>query len=183
MADVAVARLVCVDESGTTTKMTPSHAVAPKGQRAYGRVPRNHQRNTTLVAALSVAGVGAAMTRAGAMDRAAFLAWLGQGVLPTLTPGQIVVRDNLSVHRGAQVREVVEGYGCERVYLPAYSPDYMPIAGMFSKVKQALRRTAKRTQAELEEAIGSALARVTVADARGWFTHCGFPPPLPAQPL
>jgi len=169
-------RFVFVDESGTHTRMTPLYACAPRGARAYGYAPRNHTRNTTLVAALTLAGIQDSMAVEGAIDTAAFVAWLEQGLGPTLRAGQIVVMDNLNVHKGEQVRAVIERYGCQLLFLPAYSPDLTPIEGMFSKVKQALRRAGKRTQAELVTAIGAALDTVTMADAVGWFRHCGYPP-------
>ena len=156
--------------------MTPLYACAPRGRRAYGHAPRNHTRNTTLVAALTLAGIRDSMAVEGAMDTSAFVAWLEQGLGPTLGPGQIVVMDNLSVHKGERVRQAIEGYGCTLRFLPAYSPDMNPIEGMFSKVKQALRRAGKRTQEELVAAIGAALDTVTARDAAGWFTHCGYPP-------
>ena len=174
MADVVAERLVFVDETGTHTRMTPLYASAPRGKRAYGHVPRNHTRNTTLVAALTLDGLDAPMVLEGAMDREAFVAWLTQFLLPTLRPGQVVVMDNLSVHKGRQVGQIIEGAGCALVYLPAYSPDYAPIEGAYSKVKILLRRAAKRTQEGLVAAIGAAVEAVTASDARGWFTHCGY---------
>ncbi len=158
------------------------YACAPRGQRAYGYAPRNHTRNTTSVAALTPGGIQDSMAVEGAMDAAAFVAWLEQGLGPTPAAGQIVVLDNLHVHKGERAREVIEGYGCHLLSLPAYSPDPNPIEGMFSKVKQALRRAGKRTQDELIAAIGAALDTVTVRDAAGWFTHRGYPP-VPDQSL
>jgi transposase len=179
---IPVERLVFIDESGFHTRMTPLYACAPRGQRAYGYVPRNHTHNTTLVAALSLAGVGDTMVIEGAMDGSAFVAWLQQGLGPTLVPGQVVVMDNLNVHKGHRVRAVIEAYGCALLYLPAYSPDLTPIEGMFSKVKAAVRRAGRREQAGLEAAIGTALDTVTAHDAAGWFTHCGYEPRR-GQPL
>jgi len=176
MAGVAATRLVFVDETGTTTRMTPTHAVAPRGQRAYGRVPRNHTRNTTLICALTLDGLQAPMVLEGAMNREALVAWISEGLAPTLAPGQIVVLDNLNVHLGTQVRAAIEACQCQLAFLPAYSPDLMPIEGAYSKVKQQVRQAAKRTQAELEAAIGQAVQAVTARDAAGWFTHCGYPP-------
>ena len=181
-AALPAAGFVFVDESGTHTRMTPLYACAPRGERAYGHAPRNHTRNTTLVAALTLGGVRDSMAVEGAMDREAFVAWLEQGLGPKLAPGQVVVMDNLSVHKGERVRAVIEGCGCRLLFLPPYSPDMTPIEGMFSKVKQALRRAGKRTQAELEAAIGAALDTVTAADAAGWFAAAGYPPAT-GQPL
>jgi transposase len=174
MAAVATERFVFVDETGTHTRMTPLYARAPRGQRAYGHVPRNHIRNTTLVAALTVDGLDAPIVLEGAMDREAFVTWLRHFLVPALTPGQVVVMDNLNVHKGAQVRQIIEQSGCTLAYLPAYSPDFAPIEGAYSKVKTHLRRAGKRTQHELEAAIGAAVAAVTADDARGWFAHCGY---------
>jgi transposase len=174
MATVPAARLVFVDESGFHTRMTPLYACAPRGERAYGHVPRNHTHNTTLVAARSLAGVGDAMTIEGAMDGLACIAWLEQGVAPTLERGQTVVMDNLNVHKNPQVRAIIEGCGCQLISLPAYSPDLTPIEGMFSKVKTAVRRAGKREQEALIGAIGAALDTVTPRDATGWFSHCGY---------
>ncbi len=181
MGEVPADRLVFVDETGTHTRMTPLYARAPRGERAYGHVPRNHTRNTTLIAALTPAGLDAPMVLEGAMDREAFVAWLHHFLVPTLAPGQVVVMDNLSVHKGRQVRQIIEGAGCGLVgrplgSIPAYSPDYSPIEGAYSKVKTLVRRAAKRTQGELEAAIGEAVAAVTAQDARGWFGHCGYHP-------
>ncbi len=181
MRDVPPERLVFVDETGTHTRMTPLYARAPRGKRAYGHVPRNHTRNTTLIAALTLNGLDAPMVLEGAMDREAFVAWLRHFLVPTLVPGQVVVMDNLSVHKGRQVGQMIAEAGCRLVYLPAYSPDYAPIEGAYSKVKTLLRRAAKRTQEELVTAIGAAVGAVTAADAHGWFTHCGYL--LAGQPI
>jgi transposase len=125
------------------------------------------------------------MVLEGAMDGSAFVAWLHSFLMPTLGAGQVVVMDNLNVHKGAQVRQIIEGAGCELIYLPAYSPDLTPIEGAYSKVKARLRRAGKRTQHELEGAIGEAVEAVTADDARGWFAHCGYrlPGHLSRNPL
>ncbi len=174
IAAIPAERLIFIDESGFHTRMTPLYACAPRGQRAYGQVPRNHTHNTTLVAALSLAGIGDAMAIEGAMDGAAFIAWLEQGLGPTLAPGQVVVMDNLNVHKNARVRAIIEAYDCTLLFLPAYSPDLTPIEGMFSKVKAAVRRAGKREQDALVGAIGAALETVTPRDAAGWFGHCAY---------
>lgn len=166
--------LVFLDESGAQTNMTPRYSRAPRGQRAVGRAPRNHGKNTTLVASLSLTGLGAAMTLEGAMDADAFAAYLATFLVPTLRAGQIVVMDNLSVHKDKRVRPLIEGAGCTLVYLPAYSPDLTPIEQAFSKIKEYLRRVKARTRAALEAAITAAMAMVTAKDAKGWFTHCGY---------
>lgn len=168
-------RLVFVDESGTQTNMTPRTSRAPRGRRAVGAAPRNHGKNTTLIAALCAQGMGAAMTLEGAADADAFVAYLAHFLVPTLKPGQIVVMDNLSVHKDERVAPLIAGAKCRLVYLPAYSPDFTPIEQAFSKLKAFLRRAEARTREALEEAITAALATITATDAAGWFTACGYP--------
>jgi transposase len=129
---------------------------------------------------LTLAGLDAPMVLEGAMDGSAFVAWLRHFLVPTLSAGQVVVMDNLNVHKGAQVRQIIEAHGCRLVYLPAYSPDFSPIEGAYSKVKARVRRAGKRKQDELEGAIGEAVGAVTAHDAAGWFAHCGYR--LPGQP-
>ncbi len=169
-------RLVFVDESGSNIALTPLYARAPKGQRAAGSVPRNRGKNTTLLASLSVEGIGASMLLEGATNTAAFEVYLEQILLPSLAPGQIVVMDNLSAHKGARVRQLIEERGCQLLFLPAYSPDFSPIEETFSKIKAYLRRLGARTREALEEAIAYALETVTSQDAHGWFAHCGYLP-------
>jgi transposase len=176
-----VSRAVFVDESGTHLAMTPLYGRAPRRERALGRAPRNRGRSTTLVAALTVAGMGPAMTVEGGTDQAVFEAYVEQGLAPTLAPGQVVILDNVGAHLSRRARELIEARGAHVVFLPAYSPDLSPIELAFAKIKEHLRRAEARTREALEEAIAAALAAVTAADARGWFAHCGYPPP--AQPL
>jgi len=178
MKEVDTKRLVVVDECGSNIALTPRYARAPKGQRAHGSVPRNRGKNTTLLASLSLEGVGACMVIEGAVNTLAFEAYVEHFLAPSLSAGQIVVLDNLSIHKGARVRQLIEARGCELLFLPAYSPDCSPIEETFSKVKAHLRRVGARTHEALQEAIGQALETVTTADALGWFTHCGY---LPAQ--
>jgi len=166
--------VIFLDESGTQTNMTPRYSRAPRGERAYGSAPRNHEKNTTLIACLSLSGLGAAMTLEGALDGDAFVAYLEHFLVPTLVPGQMVVMDNLSVHKDKRVRPLIEGAGCLLIYLPAYSPDLTPIEQAFSKIKEYLRRVGARSREGLDAAITAAMARVTAADAKGWFTHCGY---------
>jgi transposase len=168
------ATFVFVDETSTTIALTRRYARAPRGQRARGQVPRNHGRPTTLLAALSPAGLGAAMTLEGAANTDAFLAYLRELLCPTLQPGQLVILDNVSFHRADAVRELIEAVGCRVLFLPPYSPDFNPIEHAFSKIKALLRAAGARTQAALEAAIADAVDAITTADALGWFRHCGY---------
>jgi transposase len=172
-------QIVVVDECGSNIALTPLYARAPKGKRAYGSVPRNRGKNMTLIAALSRQGVMASMILDGAANGVAFEIYVEQILAASLTAGQIVVMDNLSIHKGAKVRSAIEARGCQLLFLPSYSPDLSPIEEAFSKLKSALRRAAARTREALEEAICQALILITAQDARGWFAHCGY---LPAEP-
>lgn len=176
------AHLVFLDETATNVAMTPRYARAPRGQRVHGVVPRNCGQNMTLLAALSAAGVGPVMALDGAADGAAFVAYVREFLAPALRPGQIVVLDNLAVHKVAAARTLVEAAGCRLLFLPAYSPDLNPIELAFAKLKGHLRRAGARTRDALEPAIARALDTITAEDAANWFRHCGYPP-REAQPL
>ncbi len=112
----------------------------------------------------------------GATTAGVFEAYIKEVLLPNLRAGQIVVMDNLGAHRPKRIRELIEGRGCELIYLPAYSPDYNPIEEAFSKIKGLLRRAAARSKRALVEAMGVALSEVSAADARGFFEHAGYRP-------
>ena len=169
--------LVFVDESGFDTSMTRLRARAPKGKRAYGKVPRNRGKNTTLIAAITLDGaMGQSMTVEGATDALAFEAYVEHFLAPSLSEGQVVVLDGLGAHRTQRVRELVEARGADLLFLPSYSPDLNPIEEAFSKVKQLVRKAGARVREALEEAIARALAAVTPEDASGWFTHAGYRP-------
>ncbi len=161
--------------------MTPLYAYAPRGQRAVGKVPRNYGASMTLMASLSLSGMGEAFVLDGAADAAAFEVYVEQLLAPSLHAGQVVILDNLSIHLGPRVRQAIEAKGCRLLFLPAYSPDFSPIEEAFSKVKSVLRRTGARTREALQEAIAQALDLITAQDARGWFLHCGYPPPVHAE--
>lgn len=166
--------LVFVDECGSTIALTPLYARAPRGQRAYGAAPRNWGKNTTLIAGLTLSGIQAPFILEGAVDTLAFETYVEQVLAPSLRPGQVVVLDNLSVHKGARVRQAIEARGCQVLFLPAYSPDLTPIEEAFSKLKTWLRRLGARTRELLEEAIAEALQQITAQDAHGCFWHCGY---------
>jgi len=168
-------RLVFVDESGFNTSMTRLYARAPKGRRAYGRVPRNRGKNTTLIAAITLEGaMGESVAIEGATDAKAFEAYVEHFLAPSLEEGQVVVLDGLGAHRTDRARELIEARGAELLFLPSYSPDLNPIEEAFSKIKQLVRKAGARTRETLVEAIGRALAAVTPEDAAGWFDHAGY---------
>src|SRR5215210_1018855 len=148
----------------------------PKGRRAYAKVPRNRGANTTLLASMSLEGMGPCLAVQGTTTATVFEAYVEQVLAPNLRGGQIVVLDNLSAHKSERARELIEGQGCQLLYLPAYSPDFNPIEEAFSKVKEILRRACARTRETLLEALGEALSAVSFWDAQGFFEHAGYHP-------
>jgi transposase len=159
--------------------LTRLYGWAPHDQRATGSAPRNHGQNTTLVAALTPDGLQAPWLIEGAMDTATFEWYIAQALGPTLRPGQVVVVDNLSAHKAESIRQAIEARGCERLFLPPYSPDFTPIEQAFSKLKAILRGLGARTREALLEAVHLALDAITPNDATAWFAHAGYT--LPAQ--
>jgi len=169
-------KLVVIDECGSNIGLTPLYARAPKGTRAYGSVPRNRGKNTTLIAALGWSGMGESMIIEGSTNAAAFELYVEEILAPSLTEGQVVIMDNLAAHKGKKVEQLIEAKGCQLLFLPGYSPDFSPIEETFSKLKAHLRRAGARTREALQEALCQALLTVTTQDAQGWFRHCGFLP-------
>lgn len=176
VATVRPEDLVCLDETGSNLGHTPTHAWAPVGQRAHATAPVNRGENKTVVAALTLAGVGPLMRFDGAMTTDRFVGYVRHRLAPTLRPGQVVIADNLTAHHHPAVRAAIEARGARFLPLPAYSPDFNPIEEAFSKVKQFLRRAQARTDDALRSATWDAFATITSTDIAGWFTHCGYPP-------
>ena len=161
-----------MDESSTNVALTPRYARAPKGERAYGKAPRNWgKKNVTLISSISVEGMGASMSIEGSSDTDSFGRYMREVLAPSLKSGQIVLMDNLSVHTSGWVRELIEERGCLLWLLPSYSPDMNPIEEAFSKVKELLRKA--RTIEALFEATARVLCALSADDARGYFKHCG----------
>jgi transposase len=169
-----VRRLVFVDESGTHISMDRLRSRAPRGARAFGRVPKNRGKNLTLIASMSLYGMGESMCVEGATDARVFELYVEHFLAPTLSEGQVVVMDNLGAHRPKRIRELIEARGAELVFVPSYSPDLNPIEQAFSKIKNILRKLGGRTHKALLEAMGEALWKITPSDAAGWFNHCGY---------
>jgi transposase len=167
-------RLVFVDKMGTNTSLSPLYAWSLRGQRARSSVRRNRGANTTLLASMSAEGMGPCIAVVGSTTAMVFEAYVEQALCPSLKRGQVVVMDNLSAHKGQRIRELIEGRGCELIYLPPYSPDFNPIEEAFSKIKGILRRIEARTREVLVGALGEAISAVTARDARGFFEHCGY---------
>jgi len=154
--------------------MTRLYGRAPRGRRVVDAVPHGHWKTTTLIAALDHQGVRCSMMLDGAVNRRAFEAFVQKILVPTLRPGDLVVLDNLSSHKGERTPALIRAAQAEVVYLPPYSPDLNPIENAFSKIKQALRSLACRSVETLWTSMQSVLDRVTQQDAKGFFKHCGY---------
>lgn len=155
--------------------MTRLRGRALRGQRLVAAVPHGHWKTTTLIAALDVHQIRCSMELDGAINQAAFEAFVGRVLVPKLRGGDLVILDNLSSHKGPRVAQLVRSAQAELLYLPPYSPDLNPIELAFSKIKQALRSLAARTVDELWRCMQGVLDRITAADAAAFFQHCAYP--------
>ena len=174
--ELDASKFVFLDESGSNIALTRLYARAPKGKRARGSIPRNRGKNMTLIASLTLGGMGEALIVDGAANTEMFEIYIEQILAPSLEPGQMVIMDNLRIHKGKKVQQLIEARGCQVLFLPAYSPDLSPIEEAFSKIKALLRRIGARTREALQEALEYALTTVSASDASGWFSHCGYWP-------
>ena len=165
-----------IDETGATTKMARLRGRAPRGERCIAAIPHGHWKTTTFTAGLRTSGLVAPMVIDGPMDGAAFLAYVEQVLVKDLTPGDIVIMDNLPAHKVAGVRRAIEAAGARLLYLPPYSPDFNPIEMAFSKLKAILRKAAARTVDALWAAIADALDAFTPAECANYFAAAGYDP-------
>jgi transposase len=161
-----------VDESSTNIAMVPRYARAPKGRRALGKAPRNWGKNITLISSITTKGMGPSMSIQGSSDTESFGLYVRNVLAPLLRAGQIVLMDNLSVHKAGWVRDLIEQKGCQLWLLPSYSPDMNPIEEAFSKVKNLIRKA--RTLEALFAVTAGALEALSEEDARGFFDDCGY---------
>jgi transposase len=166
--------LVFIDETSVNTNMTRLFGRAPRGERVIGRVPFSAWKTVTFVAALRHDGMTAPMMIKGAMNGEAFLAYVDQCLVPTLKRGDIVVMDNVSVHRVEGVREAIEAAGAALRYLPPYSPDLNPIELSYSAFKAFLRKYAERTEEALRRRSGQFVRRLSAKACANFFAHAGY---------
>lgn len=174
MKNVAIERLVFLDESAAKTNMTRTHGRAPKGVRIIDKVPAGHWKVTTMISAVRSTGPCASAVVSGATDGDVFRTYVQHVLVPELKTGDVVILDNLQPHKSREVKDLIERAGATLLFLPPYSPDFNPIENMWSKVKSILRSVAARTFDDLQEAIDLALSRITPEDCLGFFRHCGY---------
>jgi transposase len=167
-------KLVFIDETGTATNMTRLRGRSPEGQRLVDKTPHGHRKTTTFVAALRNDRITAPLVIDGAMNGETFVAYVQQFLAPTLTPGDVVIMDNLAVHKVVGVRKAIEDVGASLKYLPAYSPDLNPIEMAFSKLKAHLRKAKERTVERLWDRIGETLGLFSGQECQNYFAHQGY---------
>ena len=147
---------------------------APRGERCRAAVPHGHWKTTTFTAGLRLDGMVAPWLLDGPMDGEAFLIYVRQVLVPTLSPGDIVIMDNLPAHKVSGVREAIEAAGADLRYLPPYSPDFNPIEQAFAKLKAFLRKAAARTIPDLWDAITQAIQTFPPDECVNYFAHAGY---------
>ena len=169
-------QFIFLDESGAQTDMTRRYGRSPGGERCVDKTPHGHWKTITMISAIQGTGVLEKATLAfdGPIDGPTFLSYVEDCLVPALTPGQIVVMDNLSAHKVPGIRQAIEASGCDLWYLPAYSPDLNPIEKLWSKVKAWLRRVSAKTFDTVAHAIGDALRAVAADECFNYFRSCGY---------
>lgn len=174
--DLDPARLVFIDETGLSTKMSRLRGRAPRGERCRSGVPHGHWKTTTFTRALRLSGMTAPMVLDGAMNGVAFKAYVEQILVPTLTPGDMVVMDNLPAHKADGIRQAIETAGRTLLYLPPYSPDFNPIENAFSKLKALLRARAERSVGALWDTVGDVVKLFEPQECANYFAAAGYDP-------
>jgi len=156
--------------------MARTHGRAPRGQRLRMGIPHGHWKTTTFVAGLAMRGMIAPLVLGGPINRAAFETYVEKVLVPELRPGDTVIMDNLSSHKGSRTRELIEAEGASLLFLPPYSPDFNPIENAFDKLKALLRKTAERTVDGLWNAIGRIVGTFTPDECANYFAAAGYDP-------
>ncbi|RAI45325.1 IS630 family transposase [Rhodoplanes roseus] len=172
--DLDPERLVFIDETWASTNMARRYGRAPRGERLRVGIPHGHWKTTTFVAGLTCRGMIAPFVLDGAINREAFETYVEHVLVPALAPGDIVIMDNLSSHKGPAVRAMIEAAGASLLYLPPYSPDFNPIENAFSKLKAHLRKAAERTVEGLWAAIGGLVRTFTPTECANYFAAAGY---------
>lgn len=174
LPELDAARLVFIDESSAKTNMTRLRGRSRHGSRLFAFAPHGHWCTTTLISSIRLNGQTAAMEVEGPSDGIIFREYVRTVLVPSLSPADIVIMDNLRTHYDQEALGFIEACGASVKFLPPYSPDFNPIEKMWSKVKNVLRSLTARTQSKLSDAITQAFNAITPADARGWFASCGI---------
>ena len=167
-------RLVFIDETSTKTNMEPLRGWSPLGARLVAKVPRSHWKTSTFIAALRCDRIEAPWLLDGPVNAAAFKTYVEKVLAPTLRPGDLVIMDNLSSHKGKAIRQAIRKAGAKLFFLPKYSPDLNPIEQVFAKLKHLLRKAAARTIETLTAAVGELLGAFTAEECSNYFVKSGY---------
>jgi transposase len=165
---------VFIDETWAKTNMTRLRGWAPRGQKLIAKAPFGHWRTLTFLAALRVDRIDAPCVLDGPINGAGFTAYVEQCLVPTLTPGDIVVMDNLGSHKGKAVRQAIRRAGAHLLFLPPYSPDLNPIEQVFAKLKTLLRKTDERTIETTWRRIGTLLDAFQPQECANYVRNSGY---------
>ena len=176
MPERDAAKLVFIDESGFNTKMTRLYGRSARGERCVEHVPHGRWEASTFIAGLRLDRVDAPMLLEGAMNGDAFEVYVRDVLAPTLAPGDVVICDNLNVHKNHAAREAIEARGATLEFLPRYSPDMNPIEQLFSKLKAVVRRAMPECFDEICAALKEALAAVTIHECANYLSNAGYGP-------
>jgi transposase len=169
-----VRQYVFVDECGVTTDLLRRYGRSPRGHRLRDHTPCNHWETSTVIAALRIDAVTAPAVFDGPIDKASFRAYVDQVLVPTLQPGDVVVLDNLAVHKQPEVRAAIEAVGAHLRFLPPYSPDFNPIELAFAKLKAFLRAARPRSYDQVTQLMALALKLFTPIECANYVRHCGY---------
>jgi len=167
-------RLLFIDETWASTNMARRRGRAPRGQRLRMSVPHGHWKTTTFIAGLRCSGMAAPFVIDGPVNREIFELYVEKILVPELKPGDIVVMDNLSSHKGPAVRDMIAAAGAQLMFLPPYSPDFNPIEKAFAKLKSGLRKAAQRTVHGLWDTIGVLTDTFSANECANYFIACGY---------
>lgn len=167
-------RLVFIDETGTTTKMTRLRGRCPRGQRLHAKAPFGHWKTQTFIAALRCDGLTAPFVIDAPVNRAIFETYVETQLAPSLETGDVVIMDNLSPHKSPVVEQVIRARGAWILFLPPYSPDFNPIEMAFAKLKALLRAKAVRTIDDLWKAIGHICSLFSPEECANYFGAAGY---------
>lgn len=154
--------------------MARSYGRARGGDRLVLPQPYARGNKFSIVGAVSIQKVVAAMYAEGSIDGVFFTHFIEHYLAPELKSGDQVIMDNVAFHKVKRVKEIIESQGASLIYLPPYSPDLSPIENMWSKLKSILRKFAARTVDTFQEAISEAFKLIKSSDLQGWFQHCGY---------
>jgi len=166
--------LIFIDESGANLRMSTSYARIAGGQRIKMSIPFTHGPQYSMISAISINKVEAAMYGEWATNGEIFYSFIEQSLLPQLKSSHTVIMDNVKFHLQARIKETIESIGAKIIFLPPYSPDLNPIENMWSKVKTILRHLAPRSKRAFKKSIKIAFEAITETDLLGWFKHCGY---------